>query len=287
MPFYAYRARNSEGALVRGRVESPDPETLESELSTSGLIPISISESRVSPLSFDIAKYKSIFESVTSEDIIIFTRQIGTMYKVGVPFARAISAVTLQTENEMLKKVLISVREDVEEGATLAEALSRHSDCFGELYIGMVEAGEAGGVLDDMFARLSILLEKEHEISGKIKSATLYPKIVVLSLFAAAFILISFVVPKFAKLYGSFGADLPLPTRILISISDLTSNYWYLVLLLVVASVYSFRKLVRSGKGRMWWDGIRLKFPIFGPMSLKASAEPTSAQATAAMITAV
>jgi len=122
-----------------------------------------------------------------------------------------------------------------------------------------------------MFARLSILLEKENEISSKVKSATLYPKIVVLALFSAAFILVSFVVPKFAQLYGKFGADLPLPTRILITISDLTSNYWYIVFLLVVASVFSFRKLVRSGKGRIWWDGIRLKFPIFGPMSLKAS----------------
>ena len=259
MPLFAYRARNDEGLLVKGKIESEDRLAVENNLAGSGLIPIEISEAR---RSFDLDKFKALFESVRPEDLIVMTRQLGTMYRAGIPFVRSLKGVRDQTENKALKKIVEVVREDVEEGSTFANALSKHPKVFDELYVSMVEAGEAGGVLDEIFNRLSILLEKEAEIKEKIKSATLYPKIVVGAIVVAVFILISFVIPKFAQLYGKFGADLPLPTRMLIAISGFFSNYWYIALVLIIAGILLFRHFVNTAKGRVWWDVELLKYVI-------------------------
>src|SRR4030067_1899338 len=163
------------------------------------------------------------------------------------------------------------VRADVERGETFANAISRHPKVFDELYVSMVEAGEAGGVLDEILERLSTLLEKDAEIKSKIKSATLYPKIVVGAPIAAVAILVTFVLPTFATLYGNFKVALPLPTRILVFISVFFSKYWYIMAVIAIAAVLSFRFFIKTGTGRAWWDRIRLKFPIFGALSLNAS----------------
>lgn len=268
MPQFSYRARDYDGELITGRLEATDRGALERDLGTQGLIPISISEIR---WAFDIERFKSSFERVSPDDLVIFTRQLGTMYRAGIPFVRTISAVEEQAENKALKKILISVKSDVEGGSTFANALSRHPKVFNELYVSMVEAGEAGGMLDEILERLSTLLEKDLEIKAKIKSATLYPKIVVGAIIGAAAILVTFVIPKFAALYGNFKVVLPLPTRILVSISILFSKYWYLMAIIAIAAVLSFRFFIKTGRGRAWWDWVRLKFPVFGPLSLKGS----------------
>ncbi|MDO8445069.1 MAG: type II secretion system F family protein [Deltaproteobacteria bacterium] len=268
MPQFSYRARDYDGELITGRLEATDRGALERDLGTQGLIPISVSEIR---WAFDIERFKSSFERVSPDDLVIFTRQLGTMYRAGIPFVRTISAVAEQAESKALKKILTSVKADVEGGSTFANALSRHPKVFNELYVSMVEAGEAGGMLDKILERLSTLLEKDLEIKAKIKSATLYPKIVVGAIIGAAAILVTFVIPKFAALYGNFKVALPLPTRILVSISIFFSKYWYLIAIIAIAAVLSFRFFIKTGRGRAWWDWVRLKFPVFGPLSLKGS----------------
>ena len=268
MPQFAYRVRNYEGELITGEAEAQDKGALQRNLEGQGFIPISVTEVRQA---FELGKFQALFETVTPEDLIIFTRQLGTMYKAGIPFVRSVKAVNEQTGSETLKKVMETVRADVERGETFANALSRHPKVFDELYVSMVEAGEAGGVLDEILERLSTLLEKDAEIKSKIKSATLYPKIVVGALIAAVAILVTFVIPKFATLYGNFKVALPLPTRILVFISVFFSKYWYIMAVIAIAAVLSFRVFIKTGRGRAWWDRIRLKFPIFGPLSLKAS----------------
>lgn len=268
MPQFAYRVRDYEGVLITGQAEAQDKGTLQRNLEGQGFIPISVTEVRQA---FEIGKLKAFFETVTPEDLIIFTRQLGTMYRAGIPFVRSVRAVNEQTGSETLKKVMDKIRADVESGETFANALSRHPKVFNELYVSMVEAGEAGGVLDEILERLSTLLEKDAEIKSKIKSATLYPKIVVGALIAAVAILVTFVIPKFATLYGNFKVALPLPTRILVSISLFFSKYWYIMAVIAIAAVFFFRFFIKTGIGRAWWDRIRLKFPIFGPLSLKAS----------------
>lgn len=268
MPLFAYRARNSEGELIAGRTEATSKEALEKNLENQGLIPITVVGSRPA---FEMEKVKSLFGRVSPDDLIVFTRQIGTMYKAGIPFVRTIKATAEQTENKALKKILTTVREDVESGKTFADTLSMHPKIFNELYVNMVAAGEAGGVMDEILNRLSTLLEKDADIKAKIKSATLYPKMVVGAIIAAIVILITFVIPKFAELYGKFGAALPLPTRVLVAISIFFTKYWYIMALTVIVSVISFRIYIRTGIGRRHWDSLRIRFPIFGPLSLKAS----------------
>lgn len=268
MPQFTYRARNYDGNLITGRMEAPDTGAMEKNLSDQGLIPISIREAW---WSVDTERFMSFFEKIRQDDLIIFTRQLGTMYGAGIPFVRTFRAVTEQTERDALKKVLEKVGSDVEKGETISQALSKHPEVFEELYVGMVEAGEAGGVLDKILERLANLLEKDAEIRSKIKSATLYPKIVVGAIFGAAAILVTFVIPKFAALYGNFKVSLPLPTRILMGISVFFSNYWYLAAIIIIAAVISFRTFIKTDRGRRWWDIVRIKFPIFGPLSHKAS----------------
>lgn len=268
MPQFTYRARSYEGELITGHTEASDRGSLEKNLEGQGFIPISVSEIR---WTYDMERFNALFETVRPEDLIIFTRQLGTMYRAGIPFIRSVRAVANQTESKALKKVIESIRANVEGGATFANALARHPKVFDELYVSMVEAGEAGGVLDEILERLSTLLEKDAEIKSKIKSATLYPKIVVGALIAAVAILVTFVIPKFAALYGNFKVALPLPTRILVFISLVFSKYWYIIAVIAIVAVFSFRFFIKTGRGRAWWDRIRLKFPIFGPLSLKAS----------------
>lgn len=268
MPLFAYRARNREGELVAGRTEATSKEALEKNLENQGLIPITVVGSRPA---FDMEKVKSILGRVSPDDLIVFTRQLGTMYKAGIPFVRTIKATADQTESKALRKILTTVREDVEGGKTFADTLSMHPRIFNELYVSMVAAGEAGGVMDEILNRLSTLLEKDADIKAKIKSATLYPKMVVGAVIAAIVILVTFVIPKFAELYGRFGAALPLPTRVLVAISVFFTKYWYIMALTVIASVIAFRIYIRTGIGRRHWDSIRIRFPIFGPLSLKAS----------------
>lgn len=263
-----YRARNYDGELTTGRIEAHDRKALEKSLETQGLIPISVSELRYT---FDIERFKSFFERVSPEALIVFTRQLGTMYRAGIPFVRTIRAVQQQTESEVLKKILERVNKDVEGGSTFSSALSRHPKVFDELYVSMVEAGEAGGVLDQILERLSSLLEKDADIKAKIKAATLYPKMVVGAVVAAVVILVTFVIPKFAELYGRFGVALPLPTRLLVAISTFFAKHWFVMAISVIVSATSFRFYMRTDRGRRWWDSIRVKFPIFGPLSLKAS----------------
>ncbi len=268
MAIYAYKARSYEGELITGQIDAPDRMTIERDLGNQGLIPISVSEIKQR---FDLKKYLSSLERVSGEDLIIFTRQLGTMYKAGIPFIRAITAVGQQTGSKSLRNILTQVKKDVEEGETFSKALAKHPHVFDELYISMVEAGEAAGVLDEILDRLSILLEKDAAIKSKIKSATLYPKIVIGAIIAAAMILITFVIPKFAALYGSFKTSLPLPTRILILISSYSQKYWLLAAFVAPVSLISFRYFIKTEMGRIWWDTLRIRVPLFGPLALKAA----------------
>lgn len=268
MPQFSYRARNLDGELITGVADAPNRGTLEGSLGSQGLIPISVNEVRKA---FDLERFKSLLESVSPDDLIIFTRQLGTMYRAGIPFIRTINAVTDQTESKALKKILEKVGSDVERGETFSNALSRHPRVFNEMYVSMVEAGEAGGVLDDVLDRLSVLLEKDMEIKSKIKAATLYPKIVLGAIVVAVFVLVSFVIPKFATLYGQFKTSLPLPTRILIAVSRFFSSYWLLMAAVAFLSLFLFRYAIRTDRGRRWWDGLRIKLPVFGTLMIKAS----------------
>jgi len=268
VPFFYYRARNSTGVLVTGNLEAATKAAAEIDLDRMGLIPLSVKPAKKS---FELHDINSLFQTITPQDTIIFSRQLATLFTAGIPLTRALFTLETQLTNKKLTNVIKTVREDVEGGSTFAQALKKHPHVFDETYYSMVEAGEAGGILDNILERLAGMKERIHEINSKVKSATLYPKIVVVAILIAATILMTFVVPKFTKLYLNFNVPLPLPTRMLIAASNFFSSYWYLVAIAAILPVILFKWWVRTDTGHFNWDKWKLSIPIFGPFSQKAT----------------
>lgn len=268
MPTFTYRARDKAGTLVTGICEAENKSSAEINIDRMGLIPLTVSPARKTIKLPDISY---LLQRITPEDIILFSRQLATLFTAGIPLTRALFTLEVQLVNKKFTDIIKRVREDVEGGSTFAHALQKHPQVFDETYHSMVEAGEAGGILDDILDRLATMKEKIQEINSKVKSATLYPKIVVGAIIIAIIILVTFAIPQFAKLYSGFNVPLPLPTRILIVISNFFTSYWYLVAVLIIAPILIFRWYIRTEKGHYNWDKFKLAIPIFGLFSLKVT----------------
>jgi type II secretory pathway component PulF len=173
--------------------------------------------------------------------------------------------------NPKFVAVITALREEIEEGSTFADAVGKHSDIFPEIYANMIEAGEAGGMLDEVLDRLAAIFEKSAENAAKVKSATLYPKIVITAIVLAVIILMNFVVPRFAKMYASFDVALPLPTRILMALSNAFVSYWYIGVIAAIAIYLGLKSYLATDKGKMMRDTLVLKLPIFGPLIQKST----------------
>lgn len=268
MPNFRYKARDKYGALFVGTFETNGKEAVAGHLDSLGYIPVSIEEETPS---VSLTELLSQFETITSGDLIIFSRQLATLIGAGIPFMASFNALEEQTENPKLKKVINQVRREVEGGSTFADALAKHLKVFSSLYVSMVKAGETGGVLDEILNRLATLAEHEAETRARIKAATRYPKIVLVALVVAFGILVSFVIPKFAALYANFNAKLPLPTRIMIGINTAVHRFGLVILAAIALAVFGFWKHINTPAGRLWWDGFKLKIPIFGPIFMKSA----------------
>ncbi len=267
MPLFRYRARDKAGALVTGSLEAQSRGLVEASLDKMGLIPISIAEGRPSFQLPDIRKY---FEKAEQTDVILFSRQLATLFSAGIPLTKALSTLERQFKSPAFQEILRKLRLDIEGGSSFAAALAKHPKVFPEIYSNMVEAGEAGGILDSVLDRLAVMFEKNAENKAKVKSATLYPKIVLGAVVVAIIILMNFVVPRFAKLYAGFNVELPLPTLILIKGSTLFNRYWYVALVISAVMFFIGRLYLRSSEGARQWDGLKLKIPVFGPLMLKS-----------------
>ncbi|HLA51054.1 MAG TPA: type II secretion system F family protein [Thermodesulfobacteriota bacterium] len=268
MPFFHYRARNRTGVLVTGNVEAANKAAAEINLDKTGLIPLSVKPAKKS---IEFPDINLLFQTIAPQDTILFSRQLATLFTAGIPLTRALFTLETQLSNKKLTNIIKTVREDVEGGATFAQALKKHPHIFDETYYSMVEAGEAGGILDSILDRLAAMKERIQEINSKVKSATLYPKIVVAAILIAVIILMTFVVPKFARLYSNFNVPLPLPTRILIAMSNFFSSYWYLTAIAAILPIVIFKWYTKTDAGHYNWDKWKLNIPIFGPFSQKAT----------------
>lgn len=269
MPTYRYKARDKFGALFSGTIETTGKDAVAAQLDNLGYIPVKIEEEREGGLLGP--NFLERFQRITSEDLIIFSRQLATLIGAGLPFTTSLDALIEQTENKRLKRVITQIRRDLEGGSSFSDALAKHPAVFDDLFVNMIRAGEAGGVLDEILDRLATLAEHDAETRARIKAATRYPKIVIAAITVAFFILVTFVIPKFAELYANFKAELPLPTRILIGINNFIHHYWYLSLVAVVLAIVGIRQYVRTPIGRLQWDGLKLKLPVFGPIFLKTA----------------
>ncbi len=265
---YTYRVRNRQGALVTGELQADSEALVVARLREQGMVPIEIKAKRAR-LGGEI---KFLTRSkVKVKDLSVFSRQFATMIDSGLPLLRALAILEQQTESKQLTKVVGTVRTDVEAGSSLSEAMAKHPNAFSRLYVAMVKAGEAGGVLDSVLLRLSDTLEKEVTLRKKIKSAMTYPVVVFAIVVLILSAMLLFVVPTFKGLFSSLGGTLPLPTRILVAFSDAFKKYFLFFVAGFVALGVAFRYWLRTPPGRRSFDKFKLKVPIFGPLFHKSA----------------
>ncbi|MBT9538051.1 MAG: type II secretion system F family protein, partial [Nitrospirae bacterium] len=211
-----------------------------------------------------IEKGWQIFDKVKDEDLIVFSRQLATLVTAGISFIRSLDTLSEQTKSRKLRKIIEEIRREVEGGSSFSDALAKFPKVFSPLYISMVKVGEEAGVLDDILNRLSSLLEHDATTRARVKAATRYPVIVVISMIIAFFVLTTFVVPKFASLYQSAKVELPFPTLVLIFLNKAIRTYWPLLLAAIAGVIFAFRGYIRTPSGRWNLDKFKLRVPIIG-----------------------
>ena len=264
---YAYKVRDRAGNLVTGQLQGDSEGLVITRLREMGYMPLEVKRQGAG-LRMEINLRPG---HVRPRDLAIFSRQFATMVNSGLPILRALAILGEQTDNKNLAKVLVDVRMDVEQGQSLSGAMGKHPKTFSDLYVAMIKSGETGGVLDAVLLRLADQMEKDVELRRKIKSAMTYPIVVValVTLILAAMLL--FVVPQFKSIYAQLGGSLPLPTRVLLAVSDALKNYWYVVLLFVGLAWFGLRRFKRTDQGRGAVDRAKLKTPVFGGLFHKTA----------------
>ena len=264
---FKYEAMSDAGVVSSGVITAVDNFHVEEFLVEQDLRPISITkvQQRRSLALFGFLK------SGHAEDLIMITNSLATMHRAGVPMMKALSLVKFGARNKRIIEALDLIRIEVHGGRSLSEALSEFEEIFSPVYVAAIAAGEESGQLDETLEELSRMLESELGLNRQIKMAMRYPTIVLVIMVAAFFVLMSLVIPRFVDFFDTFGAELPLPTRILIGISDFVTGYWYLVLGVAGLAAYGFKRLLDTDNGRLWWDGKMLRAPAMGQIVCKGN----------------
>lgn len=272
MPFFAYKARNARGELVQGVLESADNNAVADQLFNSGITPIEITATSEPGAHGAESWLAHLFdEKVRPMDVQLFSRQMYTLLKAGVPILRSLSGLQESTDNKAFAKVLQTLRESLDSGRELSVALRQYPQVFSSFFVSMVRVGEMTGMLEEVFLRMSNYLEFEREMRERVRTALRYPSFVVMAMVAALVVINLFVIPAFAKVFAGFHAELPLMTRILLGTSNFTIQYWPLVLVMVGAAVAGFRLYVGTAEGKYNWDKLKLRIPVAGRIILKGT----------------
>jgi MSHA biogenesis protein MshG len=272
MPFFTYKARNSGGELVQGVLESPDIGAVATQLFGLGITPIEITPTGAPGAGAGFAFFDRLFqEKVSQLDLMMFSRQMYTLLKAGVPIMRSLTGLQESTTNKTFAMVVRDIRDSLDAGRELGPSLARQPRVFTPFYISMVRVGEMTGRLDEIFLRMFEHLEFEKFMREQVKSAIRYPSFVIATMAVAIVIINLFVIPAFAKIYSNFHTELPLMTRLLIGFSNLMVAWWPMMLIALVAAFFGFRTWSRSSAGKLKWDEIKLRFPIAGKIILKAT----------------
>src|SRR3954469_19205492 len=266
---YAYKVRDRGGKMLEGTLEAESTTLVANKLRQMGYTPINIEKAGGAGLKTEIKLFGP--KKPKLKDISVFSRQFATMINSGLSLLRSLYILSEQTENEGLRNVIIEVRQDVEKGASLSQALGKHPKVFNKLYVSMVKSGEIGGVLDAVLLRLSDTIEKQVELRGKIKSAMTYPIAVLGLVLCIVAAMLLFIVPIFKDLYDGLGGTLPLPTRILLLISEIMTKFFPIVVLLGLGAAWAFRRWINTESGRRAWDSFKLRVPVFGPLVQKTA----------------
>jgi type IV pilus assembly protein PilC len=264
---YDYKVRDRTGNMISGQLAGDSEGLVMTKLREMGMTPIEVKKAHAG-LKMEINLRPG---HVKLKDLAVFSRQFATMVNSGLPILRALAILSEQTENKELQKVLTQARLDVEQGMSLSGAMGKHPKAFSDLYVAMVKAGETGGVLDNVLLRLADNIERDVELRRKVKSAMTYPLAVVALVTLILGAMLLFVVPQFKTIYGQLGGKLPLPTQILLSISNSVRTYWYVFIVVVSGGTFAFRRYKKTPRGRAQADAVKLKIPIFGPLFHKTA----------------
>jgi type IV pilus assembly protein PilC len=263
MPSYAYIARETaSGRESHSTVEAASEQAAVAALLNRNLLVVSIQEKIYK-------KGKTRGGKVSLADLVVFTRQLATMVDAGIAIVQSLQALAEQSPNKVMRDVIRDVCTRVESGESFSEALRKHPKAFSKLYVSMVAAGEKGGLLAEILARLATYLESSARIRRKVKTAMMYPIVVSTAAIGITIFLLVKVIPVFKDVYQSFGAKLPAPTQFIISLSDLMRHYLPLFLIGLGALIYGWFYFIKTGSGRDFWDSYRIKLPIFGPIAHK------------------
>jgi type IV pilus assembly protein PilC len=264
MPAFAYKAKGADGNVLEGSIEANDQRSASDRLRAQKLVVLEIGEKTASPLDAVMGLFKSKGH-VTSGDLVLFSRQLSTLVSAGVPIVQSLGILEAQAENPAFKTVLGDVRSDIESGLSISDALSKHPGAFPQLYCSMVKAGELGGILDSILERLSAYLENSAALTAKVKSAMMYPAIVLTICATVTVFLMVFVIPTFKNIFSSFGAKLPALTQLLIDISDFMKHWFILIAIIPPAAFKGFNwAYAKRPEVTTFVDGQMLKAPIFG-----------------------
>jgi type IV pilus assembly protein PilC len=265
---YVWKGRTAGGEILSGEIAVENRRDLTLALRKKKIILINAKE-KSKGLSLPLKRPGG--GSVRTKDLAIFTRQFATMINAGLPLVQCLDTLTKQTSKASFRDVIGKVMKDVESGGTLAESIGKHKNVFSELYVQMVTAGEAGGVLDVILLRLATFLEKIDALKRKVKTAMMYPSVVLSVAVLATVFLLVFIIPTFAKMFKDFGGQLPLPTRIVMGVSDFIRSKWWLIVGVLAAVVFFAKRLRSSEKGRYKTDAMLLRVPAIGDILMKAA----------------
>lgn len=272
MPFFAYKARNAQGELIEGLLEGEDSSSIADTLRNTSLMPIDIQPSAQRQPSSGSNWWTKLTEvKVNAIDVQLFSRQLYTLLKAGVPIMRGLAGLQESAVNKTFANVIQDLRTSLDAGRELSAAMLRHPTIFTPFYLSMIRVGEMTGRLEEVFLRLFDHLEFEREMSERIRSAMRYPSFVVIAMVIAIGVINLFVIPAFAKVYAGFNAELPIMTRILLGFSEFMVNYWALLLAIAVGAYLGFRYYIGTEHGRYRWDKTKLRFPIAGKIILKGT----------------
>lgn len=260
MAEFTYKAKDVQGDNHSGDIQSPDLHSAATTLRKKGLIVISITPKGV-PASRFLSR---ILNRVSFTDLVIMTRQLATMISAGLVLSEAIDILQEQQNNKTFKKALAEISSDIKGGLTLAQSLSRHPDIFPHLYVNLVKSGEASGKLDGVLLQMADGLEKDREFQARVKSAMIYPTVVLSMMVVVIIIMMIFVIPKLVALYQQSTIDLPLPTKILIASSNLFIHFWWLGIIIIGASIFAIKRWNNTPEGNMALGRLILKMPIIG-----------------------
>ena len=270
MQHFAYEGRNRHGELVKGRIESPNAQAVVQWMMGAGIVPVKISAQAQAASQGSLLDKMNGRGTLNATDLLLFTRQLGTMVRAGLPLMQALSGMQKSSGNPKLAALLGKLREDLDQGLELSQAMAHHPEFFDDYYVSMIRVGEGAGRLDEVFVRLFAQLEFERDMRQKIKGALRYPTFVVIAIAIAIGILTIFVIPVFAKVYASMKVELPLLTRVLLAVSDFAVNWWWAVLAFFGGCFYAFRLTIRQPRGRYRWDKFKLTLPLIGGIFNKA-----------------